>query len=262
MGDIGEDGMTRSATGDTGAGTTLGTTEDTGECIIHGIRIMRDGTADSTHIGDMVMDLDLDMEDTSRQIPYTRHVTRHRMTTASLPEPAERFLKEVSAQAAAPAAEQSAAAHHEAVRQHRRLPQPHLPQEGQWHARAQPPPQAVRRQGHRTHQVRRQSTEGLLSHPEARHRNHRTPDATAGQEARAEVQLTTGLQYPEARQPMTETTPAAITTATRHRHLHARPDTPAEVAEAATAEAVQAEAVQAAAAQAEEGDKTIKTDIS
>ena len=107
--------MTRSATGDTGAGTTLGTTEDTGECIIHGIRITRDGTADSTHIGDTVMDLALDMEDTSRQIPCTRHVTRHRMTTAYLPEPAERHLEEVSAPAAALAEEQSEAAHREAA---------------------------------------------------------------------------------------------------------------------------------------------------
>lgn len=52
--DTGADGTTLGHTGDTGAGTTLGTTEDTGGCIIiHGIRIMPDGTEDGILITDM-----------------------------------------------------------------------------------------------------------------------------------------------------------------------------------------------------------------
>ena len=83
--DIGDDGMTRSATGDTGVGTTHGTTEDTGEYIIHGIRTMPDGTADSILTGDMVMVPDLVMEDTSRPTGCIPHDMRHRATTAYLP---------------------------------------------------------------------------------------------------------------------------------------------------------------------------------
>ena len=80
----GEDGTIRSATGDTGAGTTHGTTEVTGACIIHGIRTMPDGTADSTLTGDMVTAQDSDTEDISRQIRCIHHDMRHRMTTAYL----------------------------------------------------------------------------------------------------------------------------------------------------------------------------------
>ena len=54
---IGEDGMIHGATGDIGDGTTLGTTQDIGECITHGIRIMPDGTEDQARTGIMPTDM-------------------------------------------------------------------------------------------------------------------------------------------------------------------------------------------------------------
>lgn len=134
--DTGADGTTRSTTGDSGAGTTLGTTEVTGG-IIHGIRTTPDGTADSVLIGDMATAMVTDLESAAADISAAGHGTdramRRRATHAYSPTAAKRRQsEEASAQAAAPDAEQSeAAAHREAVRLPPRFQEAHRRQEGQ-----------------------------------------------------------------------------------------------------------------------------------
>ena len=74
----GEDGMTRSTTGDTGAGMTHGTTEVIGDITIHGIRTMTDGTEDGIRIGDTAMVRDMDTEAISQAGFHTAHDMRPR----------------------------------------------------------------------------------------------------------------------------------------------------------------------------------------
>ena len=73
---IGEDGMIRSTTGDSGAGTVHGTIPDIGA--IHGIRTMPDGTEDGIRIGDTAMVRDMDTEAISQAGFHTAHDMRPR----------------------------------------------------------------------------------------------------------------------------------------------------------------------------------------
>lgn len=98
--DIGEDGMIRGITGDTGDGMTLGTTEDIGEAT--GTLIMQAGTEASVLIGDtiIIMDRDMDMEATSTATDGTDREMRPRWTEEFSPVRRRPLTEEVSAQAA------------------------------------------------------------------------------------------------------------------------------------------------------------------
>lgn len=85
--DIGDDGMIRSTTGDSGDGTAHGTIPDIGA--IHGIRTMPDGTADSarttTDTTTSTAALASDTEDISRARCGTDHAMRPRGTSVCSP---------------------------------------------------------------------------------------------------------------------------------------------------------------------------------
>ena len=104
---IGEDGMIHGTTGDIGDGTTLGTTPDIGECIIHGIRIMSDGTEDSVRTG--IMDTAMAQASEAVDISETGHgtdrVMKPRMTQEYLPTAAQGPQSEEEAEQAAAQAE-------------------------------------------------------------------------------------------------------------------------------------------------------------
>lgn len=79
---IGDVGMIRGITGDIGAGTIHGTTEDTG-ADIHGILTMRVGMEVSVRIGDIIRDTDMVREsaaaDTSQRTHGMVLEMRHRV---------------------------------------------------------------------------------------------------------------------------------------------------------------------------------------